>query len=275
MNNAFEFFTISRLVSARSEMGLLRCGVLPRQQGVERDFLTTEYALLCSLEGEGTYIDARQREFAFKKGSILQRFPGERHTIVWREAGATAHIAVPAETRALLKLGGGASSALDAPVFDSPVSIKTFYQECRAIYRALQETPRSRYIDIINRAQRFFSTLLCSPDELKRDSLVHMVGALLAESPARRYSISQLSRRAHMSPSAFRAKFTEEADISPGAFMVRERIEYAKRLLLENQRSVGDIAAALSYPDIYAFSRQFKKHTGQSPTRYRANPKEA
>lgn len=52
--------------------------------------------------------------------------------------------------------------------------------------------------------------------------------------------------------------------------MILARIQRAKYLLANSSLSVGQIAESLGYADIFPFSRQFKKKTGQSPRGFRA-----
>ena len=52
-------------------------------------------------------------------------------------------------------------------------------------------------------------------------------------------------------------------------FLQHHRIERAKLLLLsEEDYSIGEIAQALDFSDIYHFSKTFKKLCGQSPSQF-------
>jgi transcriptional regulator GlxA family with amidase domain len=46
-------------------------------------------------------------------------------------------------------------------------------------------------------------------------------------------------------------------------------MERARLLLEETTMSVGEIAAALGYSDIFLLSRQFKQHYGYAPSQVR------
>ena len=50
---------------------------------------------------------------------------------------------------------------------------------------------------------------------------------------------------------------------------LRKRIEKAKSLLETTTLKTGEIATIVGYHDMNYFSLAFKKHTGQSPTKYR------
>lgn len=66
----------------------------------------------------------------------------------------------------------------------------------------------------------------------------------------------------------FRKIFTECFGISPITYLHKLRIKKAKEILRSDYDSIADIAESLGYPDVYDFSRTFKKHVGISPTQY-------
>lgn len=64
----------------------------------------------------------------------------------------------------------------------------------------------------------------------------------------------------------FRKKYGETV----GGYIIRLKIEAAKRQLKHCDRTIDQIAASLGYMDTSYFSRQFRKNTGMSPGRYRS-----
>ena len=81
-------------------------------------------------------------------------------------------------------------------------------------------------------------------------------------------NIEEIAALCHVSVSCFRRLFKKYAGVPPLAFQTRSRIEYAKKLLLLDTMSVGEIAAALHYSDVAYFCRAFKKLTGYTPSEY-------
>ena len=77
-----------------------------------------------------------------------------------------------------------------------------------------------------------------------------------------------LAKLTGLSTIYFRKIFTECLGISPITYLHKLRIKKAKEMLRSDYESIADIAESLGYPDVYDFSRTFKKHVGVSPTQY-------
>jgi AraC-like DNA-binding protein len=81
--------------------------------------------------------------------------------------------------------------------------------------------------------------------------------------------VEELAFEAGCSVDHFIRRFRKAMGVTPGEFLIRCRTEEAKALLSSSSYAIGRIAELLHYPDIYAFSRQFKARSGLSPTAYR------
>ena len=66
----------------------------------------------------------------------------------------------------------------------------------------------------------------------------------------------------------FRKLFTQIMGVSPIAYVHQLRIWKAKEMLKSDYGTLSDIAQSLGYPNLYDFSRTFKKHTGIAPSKY-------
>lgn len=73
-----------------------------------------------------------------------------------------------------------------------------------------------------------------------------------------------------LSPSRFRSWFREYFRMSPKQFLMRRRVNQAMRLLRETSRPIKAISDELSYPDLPAFYRDFRRITATTPASYRS-----
>ena len=83
------------------------------------------------------------------------------------------------------------------------------------------------------------------------------------------FQVEDMARHSGVTPNIFYKRFKESTSLSPLQYVTRNRIEKARQLLVEEDVSIREIANAVGYPDMYYFSRTFKKMVGIPPTRYR------
>ncbi len=87
--------------------------------------------------------------------------------------------------------------------------------------------------------------------------------------PGAAHSISDLARRAAMSPRHFTRVFTDEVGEAPGAYVERVRTEAARRQLEETDDTVVTIAARCGFGTSETMRRNFIRRVGVSPDQYR------
>jgi transcriptional regulator GlxA family with amidase domain len=87
--------------------------------------------------------------------------------------------------------------------------------------------------------------------------------------PGGAHSITELARRAAMSPRHFTRVFTVEVGEAPGAYVERVRTEAARRQLEETDDTVTVIAARCGFGTAETMRRNFVRRMGISPDQYR------
>ncbi len=87
--------------------------------------------------------------------------------------------------------------------------------------------------------------------------------------PGAAHSISELARRAAMSPRHFTRVFTEQVGEAPGAYVERIRTEAARRQLEETDDTVTVIANRCGFGTAETLRRNFVRRVGVSPDQYR------
>ena len=91
----------------------------------------------------------------------------------------------------------------------------------------------------------------------------------LALYPDRPWRVRDLAKLSGVSEAHFFRRFRQATGSSPIDLLRRERINHARRRLLQSNDSVKEIAEQVGYNDPFFFSRDFKRYTGLAPTQYR------
>ncbi len=79
----------------------------------------------------------------------------------------------------------------------------------------------------------------------------------------------ELAAIAGMSPYQLDRRMKRVFGVSTGQWLLKTRIDHAGRRLLESDLAVVDIGLAAGYTDQSAFTRQFRRATGMTPSRFR------
>ena len=118
---------------------------------------------------------------------------------------------------------------------------------------------------------RAFDARLSDPDMIRPELPMPVQKALekmrlYFHQPIRVVELAQL---AGMSESHFSRQFKAAIGTSPIDWLRRERINQAKRRLIESDDPVKEIARQVGYADQFFFSKDFKKMTKLTPTQFR------
>lgn len=84
------------------------------------------------------------------------------------------------------------------------------------------------------------------------------------------WPVERLAAEAAVSPRALHRRFQEVAGVSPGAWLVAERLARARELLEGTAAPVEDVAAACGFGTAATLRHHFRESLGTSPAAYRA-----
>lgn len=120
---------------------------------------------------------------------------------------------------------------------------------------------------------RAWATTGCVPDDWPARTqdpfLARAVDAIHAD-PGADWSVERLASLAAMSRSVFAARFRAVFGSAPAEYVATVRMDVAKVMLAESGTSVSDVARRLGYGSDEGFSRAFRRHTGTTPSAWRA-----
>lgn len=102
------------------------------------------------------------------------------------------------------------------------------------------------------------------------DSRLARAVARIHDDPAADLTLDDLAGTAAMSPHHFARAFKAATGKSPLQYVIARRIEAARVLLATTALPVAEIAHRVGYDDVSRFGQHFKRATGATPARYRA-----
>ncbi|GIO67977.1 helix-turn-helix domain-containing protein [Paenibacillus cookii] len=88
--------------------------------------------------------------------------------------------------------------------------------------------------------------------------------------PVHMAGIASIAAKVGYSTSAINRIFTQAYGLSPRQYMSALMLKKSKLLLMDPELSIEAISSRLGYHNIAHFSRQFKRWTGESPSRFRS-----
>ena len=104
---------------------------------------------------------------------------------------------------------------------------------------------------------------------VRPDPRVATVLQRLHRSPAERLPLDEAAELANLSPDHFSRLFRAQTGVPFRRYAVDVRLDRARHLLEQTSMTVGEIAEALGYEDVFLFSRQCKAKYGVAPTHLR------
>ncbi|WP_295761860.1 AraC family transcriptional regulator [uncultured Oscillibacter sp.] len=100
--------------------------------------------------------------------------------------------------------------------------------------------------------------------------LVEAAVAIIQEEFPFLEGVDELAERLEVSAAHLGRVFTKKIGTSPGKYITRVRIEYAKLLLRDPDTTIGYVAEASGFANANYFAKVFRRETGLSPSEYLA-----
>src|SRR5215217_200949 len=107
---------------------------------------------------------------------------------------------------------------------------------------------------------------------LTHDPDLHLAETLAAQvrrDPAAYPDAARLAAAAGVGGTRLNALFRRHFHTTPAAFLARERVAAAARLLTADGAAIGDAAHGAGYESLSAFHEAFRRQTGMTPGDYR------
>lgn len=183
----------------------------------------------------------------------------------------------PYETCWVMFEGAGVPALLEQIALPRQGRIFSFAgtQACAAI---LQEAlfsmqPQNEWEEACLMQAAFFRLMACHGqmrgEVTGGQSVAQKVAQWIREKYHQPLRIAQIARQYHFSRNHIYTLFRQEYGLSPQAYLLRVRMEWAQRLLATGTFSVHEVASMVGFQDPLYFSRVFRQYVGVPPSTFR------
>ena len=114
-----------------------------------------------------------------------------------------------------------------------------------------------------------FSECVFSFADIKHADIIYKAADYVKRHYMEKITLEKVAAYVYLSPSYFSKIFGEGMNCKFNNYLNRVRIQNAQRLLLDETKSLEEVAYLVGYEDQSYFSKVFKKIVGQPPRRYR------
>jgi len=216
--------------------------------------------------------DGRTKEAILPNGGLCLQSDGETNAPFWQDEMTVAAVAIsPAFVTALLE--DRAPAAPDTFAERRCHSDRLSYDYCLALCAELATPSEPLYAEALSIA--FALHLLTAHSRSERKPLIpkgklssmqlKIVTEMARQELANDLSLNQLAIAAKVSPFHFARLFKNTTGLAPHKFVLRLRLERAKRLISSRQLPLTDIALAVGFFDQAHFTNVFRRAFGMTP----------
>ncbi len=258
---------VYRYVGGAPHNGILSCGFMhkPNARQSQIDYKIAYYSCFVLLRGSGEYWDETGFRAPLGPGSVVQRLPERCHST--RVDGDSSWLEFyvsfgRAAFDALVELGLLDAARPVGQYEDYAARIPRFRRLLTRMTSAADSELSPAYLE----AQQLAILLAGGAGAgEKRSPIIQRACRLLERDLDRQLLLQDVARQLCVGYESLRKQFCREMGMSPDAYRRQKRMQTAQMMLLEGQTATA-VAQALGYSDVYAFSKQFKRHFGCAPS---------
>lgn len=146
--------------------------------------------------------------------------------------------------------------------------------ECKVILAQLEEWKQQNKSTLpFKQLEYLLASLIDNLYRQQRDGqepdFAIKVREIIKAGGGRRVAASAVAKKLSYSENHLSAKFKQQLGVNLKSFIDLERLAIAKELLEYPELNISEIAEQMGFPDLFAFSRFFRRMNGESPKKYR------
>ncbi len=266
----FQNATVHKSLTPDAVNGILSCGFLVKPTDrFSHDVITfSHYGAFLLLSGSGVYSDSHGRKTELTPGCFVQRMPGEPHITEVTGDGKWLEFFV-CFGRDFYEFMARQGLLSRNPVLFHPLT-ESLLQRCISLLERFRTVSDRQIFSLFLSAQEFVMALTntAQNEQFERwDRKMAQACALLCASDYP--SPVEVAEKIGMQYETFRKRFKAAFLCSPSAYQMQYRLNDSKRLLLDSNMTIGEIAWQCRFADAFSYSKAFHKYYGLSPTQFR------
>lgn len=256
-------------LNPQNDASIFGAGFLSRRFQNDLFVNCTSQLYYCSvvLEGKGILIDREFNSYPITSGFAYQRFPGIAYTLHTDLTQPWVEYQIALSKPTMEALRSISSFHNDHMVFRLQLH-PHLKQWMNDIVEAAVNAPKAIRLETYFELQRLLLTIHLQEDDTDFSlalSIIRFACYTVMKKLQNPPSVQEIAEACNVSYGKLAQIFKQYTQSSPLQFLQHYKFCYADKLLHEGA-SIRDVAAMLGYSDQFAFSKQFKRSMGISPS---------
>ena len=233
-----------------------------------------EYQIIYITNGEGVFESINCGQQLIKQGTILFLFPGEWHRFRpnsetgWDEfwVGFKGNIIENLEDHHFISKD---NAVLEIGLHDTLIQLFiAIIEKTRAELTGYQPLVSGIVMHLLGEIHSLTKQQHFQGEDIT-ESIINQARIIFRTNIEQDLAIEKIAGDLNVSYAWFRKAFKAYTGIAPHQYLLQLKIEKAKTLLLDQSKTIKEIASVLNFESAFYFSKLFKEKIGMSPDLYR------
>jgi len=242
---------------------------------VQKGRILNEYQLIYITEGSGKLTLEQNEVIQISKGQVILIFPGQWHSYQPTERSGWNEYYIGFNGKIIDSLVQNSFLSKKNQLLDVGLNeeLVNLYKRAIEIVKIDKIATQQHLLGIVMHTIGLILSESQNAKSIKNDpkQIVNRTKIFMNENIFKCLNIEDLAQRMDVNYTTFRKLFKAETGYAPVRYFHELKIQKAKQLLLETSNSIKEVSNMLSYYSPENFISTFKKSTGQTPSKYRAN----
>lgn len=212
-------------------------------------------------------ISVEDRHFHLVKDDLVLYHPGQKHSLETSEDGSCSYMTIT------FTMEDHLPGSLKNHIFHTQ---KDLYQVLTRFMKTIQlDSPVSQELAMLRLKEALILLYkndnhdqLEATESHYEDTILNEILLYIHNNIYENFTVEDLCQKFSISRSSLQALFRTNLELTPKQYISELKLNEAKKLIKEHDRTISQISDALGFTSIHYFSRRFKAYFGISPSDY-------